>query len=307
MDFANFFKRQKKTGTTVALDIGTYSIKTLEVKIASDGTAEVLKFGSEKIGAGASAEERAGVIKGLFEKNGITAEVVNVSVAGPKTITRFINLPKMTEDELKQSLEFEAERYIPFEIKEVYLDCDILDTEKSGNKVRVLVAASKKELINEKLEVLKAAELFPAVMDMDCTALTNAFTHTQKQEEGEICALLNVGHSLTQTAITRKGMLDFVRELQIGGADLSLEKFLNQVRLSFDYYENQVGKSVDKIYISGGASKIENFNTQLKDALDIDTVCWDPFSSMKRGEGLKEDELREAAPLFAVAVGLALR
>jgi len=307
INFANFFKKQKKPGTRIGLDIGTYSIKALEVKTGSDDSVEILRLGVEKVDGNPSTETRAEAIKRLFEREGITGEAVNASVSGPMTITRFVNMPKMTVDELKKALEYEAERYIPFEIKEVYLDSDILLENAGGNKVKTIVAASKKELVDRKLEALKKAELFPVVMDMDCLALTNAFCRCQDKQTDQVNALLNIGHSLTQVTILRDGALDFVRELQIGGADFALEKFLNQVRLSFDYYENQVGRAVNGIYVSGGASKFEGLNEKLKEALDVEADFWDPFKPMKKADAVKEETIKEQAPLFAVAAGLVLR
>jgi len=307
INFANFFKKQKKPGTTIGLDIGAYSIKALEVKTGTDDGFEILKFGVEKITDKPSSETRAEAIKRLFEREGITGEAVNVSVSGPMTITRFVNMPKMTVDELKNALEYEAERYIPFEIKDVYLDSDILLENVEGNKVRTIVAASKREVVDRKLEALKKAGLFAVIMDMDCLALTNAFCRSKNAQKDQVNALLNIGHSLTQVTILKDGALDFVRELQIGGADFAPEKFMNQVRLSFDYYENQVGRAVNKIYTSGGGSMIEGVGAKLNEALGVETSPWDPFKQMKMAAGLKEEALKEAVPLLAVAAGLAMR
>ncbi len=195
------------------------------------------------------------------------------------------------------------------------------------------------------MDILNEAELSANCLDVDCLALANSFQcyiGKPTKQADSVKALLNIGNRLTQVVIIRDGNLDFVRELQIGGADFTLaistklgidmdaaevaklrpqerieeikaaaqavlERFSNEVRLSFDYYENQVGKAVDEIYLSGGGSSFSGLAKFLKETVDLDVIMWNPLDKFELNPEISKQKMNELSTFFAVAAGLALR
>src|SRR4030042_1316618 len=146
LKFKNKFPRE---GYTVGLDIGSAAIKLVKLKFLKD-TVELCDFILEPVGA-----ELSQALKTVTQ--GQEIKRVNISVAGPSTIIRYVDLPQMNEGELKQALQFEAPKYITFPLPEAILDSHILKSRLSDNKMMVLLAAVKKELINQRLKLMEEA------------------------------------------------------------------------------------------------------------------------------------------------------
>ncbi len=321
---------------TVGIDIGTYSAKLVELENRK-GRPTLTKCAMVRISNG----NRKTALKDLLSQAKLTLKRVNVSLSGPSVIVRYIEMPPMRKDELDSAIRFEAEKYLPFNISESTVDCVVLDKTSSGSQ-RVLLVAAKREEVNNLLELFKEFGLEIGAVDADSFAFFNSFNSANpgNRKEERACALINIGAKFSNMNIAAKGALYFTRDIFWGGADISkrindamglgteeaekvkqgpgekreevvsvitpaLEKLTQQIRMSFDYFETQVGRNIEKIYISGGTSYLFNIVDFLKENLHVDVMMWNPFEGIAI-DGAFEEISRHPA-MFTVAVGLALR
>ncbi len=336
--FKNFKDRFSKESYSFGLDIGTSTVKMVKLKFSKD-TAELSDFDLEHVEINLDQ-----VIKKMTEPR--NAYRVNTSVSGPSTIIRYISFPKMNSDELKKSLRFEAQKYIPFPISELNLDSFILKDNLPDNKMLLLLAAVKTEIMNGRLKLIDNCGLKINVLDIDSVALINAFNFNYPQENDEkrkTVALLNIGASLSNLNVLEGDVPRLSRDIQIAGVKFSqklsdvlgvdfkeaeglklkpesdkadkitkaIESVLTglaaEIRTSFDYYESQSSTTVGKIYLSGGGGLFPGLKDMLAGLLGIEVECWDPFKKIIIPESIASDKLKALSPQLAVAVGLALR
>jgi type IV pilus assembly protein PilM len=279
-----------------------------------------------------------------MEAAGIKEREVTSAVAGQAVIVRYIEMPQMSSEELAGAIKYEAEQYIPFELENVEVDYQILEEKmpQHPDKMRVLLVAAKKELIKEHLSLLEAASLKPLSIDVDAFALINAFERIKSPAKEECLALINIGHSLTNINILKGGVAYFTRDVFLAGKDISdglakkfgmefnqaeklkrergkatgddsfnkslssaLGDLVGEIRLSFDYYENQaLEKNIGHVFLTGGSSLLPELDHFLSETLGLKVSTWNPFEGLKIGEGVKEWE--RVSPAMAVSLGLAL-
>lgn len=254
----------------------------------------------------------------LKQVNGSKGVLVT-SVGGPGTILRFVLFPQMTSQELSTALSFEVEKHIPFKAEEAILDFWIVGNQPGG-RMEVLLAVAQKELVGNFLELLKEAHVQPNVVDVEAIALANAWEMScPLQEKDSGCVvLMHVGARGTILNFFLGREFRFTREVPAGAKDFTqnasqgsqrdsqkLEEWFAQCRTSFDFYENQFGWGVSRIFLSGGAARTEDFSSWVQEASGLPTVIWNPL------EGIPKDPTAasspEWAPDFSVAVGLAAR
>ncbi len=210
--FGNKFSKEK---VSVGLDIGSATIKLVKLKFLKD-RVELVRFNLEPIQADLNSQL----------KRIAPSQAINISVSGAQTAIRYIDFPRMNEDELKQALRFEAQKYIPFAINEVNLDSYILKEDLSDNKMLVLVAAVKKEFINQRLKLIQEAGLKTNIVDLDSLALINAFNFSYAKEEdadirNKTIVLLNIGASMSNLNILENGHPVLSRDIYIAGNELT--------------------------------------------------------------------------------------
>ena len=272
---------------------------------------------------------------------------VNISVSGPGIIIRYVQFPKMNKEDLEQSLHFEAQKHIPFSVDEVFLDSHILKDDLPDNKMLVLLAATKKDFILQRLKSVEEAGVTVALIDIDSLALINAFNFNYSDifQEGEMknksVALLHLGAQVTCVNILENGSPRLTREIQLGGNQLTqriseslgldfkevealkstpeknqkingiiepiLTNLAREVRFSFDYYESQSASNVSKIFIIGGTAKLKGIKESLEGLLNIPVEDWDPLRKIILANSIKTEKIKQYVPQLAVAVGLGLR
>ena len=320
------------------IDIGSSSIKLIELQ-EKKGKLELLKCAVNTI----SGEDVKTSLKDLLAISKLSSKRVNVSLSGPSVIVRYIEMPPMKKEELRSAIKFEGGKYIPFGINEAILDCAILDKSHSGNANRVLLVAAKKDRVNNYMEILKEMGMDIASIDVDTVAILNAFQRLGLETKQEsVYAMINIGARFSNMNIATGGYPYFTRDILWGGIDVTnrikellglnpdeaemlkrnpgerkleisgiitpaLEKFTSEIRMSFDYFESQFGKNVDKLYISGGTAYLFNMLDFLKESLEVDVVLWNPFEGVKILDESADKELINSPGKFAVAMGLALR
>ena len=211
----------------VGLDIGSQEIKAVEM-VESAGQMHLSALGTAPA---VDREDLPQALKELFSRAGIRTKNVAVSVSGKSVVVRYISMPRMSEEELRSSLKYEAEKHIPFELEEVALDCAMLDpgsaeADQPGDEMQILLVAARKETLDDLLGVVRAAGLLPVAVDVDGFALGSAFELTVSPSgDGKaldgVTALIDVGGSKTSINILEDGVSSFSREIYLAGKDFT--------------------------------------------------------------------------------------
>lgn len=202
----------RKKDHLVGLDIGSARIKAAELKQTSKGYV-LKKFGVAELAPGAIVEgnivnvdEVAQTIRALFKKEKIKEKNVAISTGGYSVVVKTINVPTVSEKDLQESIRFEAEQYIPYDIEDVNIDFQILGpSEFSPDQMNVLLVAVKKDLVAEYIDLINIAGLNPCIIDVDTFALQNVFEKLcrRETETGGVCMLVDVGASKTSLNILK--------------------------------------------------------------------------------------------------------
>ncbi len=216
-----------KSKSVVGLDIGSSAVKAVELKPAGKGY-RVAAFGTEPVppdaiidGAIVDAGAVASAIRRVFDGNkAFKSKDVCASLSGNAVIVKKITLPVMTHDELAESIYWEAEQYIPFDVQDVNLDYQILDAGTgpgSKGSMEVLLVAAKKEKIGDYTGVIAQAGRTPVIVDVDAFALQNAYETNYGLEPGQVVVLLNAGASAINVNILQGDQSVFTRDVSMGG------------------------------------------------------------------------------------------
>jgi type IV pilus assembly protein PilM len=229
----------------VGLDIGSSAVKAVELKAAGKGW-KVVAFGVEPVppdsivdGAIIDGAAVADAIRRVFESKQFKTKEVAASLSGNAVIVKKINLPVMTEAELAESIYWEAEQYIPFDIQDVNLDYQILDSGKgegSGGTMDVLLVAAKKEKIADYTGVISQAGRTPVIVDVDAFALQNAYEVNYGLEPSQVVVLLNAGASAININIVTGNQSVFTRDISMGGNSYT-EAVQKELNLPFESAE----------------------------------------------------------------------
>jgi type IV pilus assembly protein PilM len=328
----------------VGLDIGVSSVTAVEftrkgksVVVTGYGQAEV------KESDPTSAVEEA------LDAGNITTRKVVTAVSGRSVIVKYVSMIKMPDGELKQTMGYELDKYIPFPVDECVYDCQRIRTggeEEAGNQMKVLIVAVKRNLIQDHYNFLDKLGLVSKIIDVDAFALGNAYDLglelTEKISE-ETTALIDIGASKTNINIMSGRTSLFTREIYIGGNDMTeavakrfgesadeienmkrnpgealepiretllpvLEDIGNEVRLSFDYYENQFDQAVRKVLVSGGVARYPGLVNNMSQIFGVECATWDPTESLNiDGSRVDIKAMKDNFLVLPVAVGLASR
>ncbi|MBN1442523.1 MAG: type IV pilus assembly protein PilM [Planctomycetes bacterium] len=217
-----------KKRSLVGLDIGSHSVKVIELTEVRD-QLKITGFGHSLI---ENKDALKDTVVDLLRTAGIKTRRVVTAVSGRSVIVRYINMPAMSDEDMKSALRFEADKYIPFEVDEVVLDCARLKdfgetTNASGEKeMKVLLVAVKQTLIDDHLQLIQAAGLTPVVVDVDTFALGNAFEfnslHSPRvEDEEQVIALVDIGAIKTNINIVKNNTSYFSREVYLAGNDFT--------------------------------------------------------------------------------------
>ncbi len=246
----------KKSKPVVGLDIGSSAVKAVELK-PSGKSYRVSAVGIEPIppdsivdGSIIDGTAVADAIKRLFENKAFKSKEVAASLSGNAVIVKKISLPVMTESELSESIYWEAEQYIPFDIQDVNLDYQILDPgtgPDSKGTMDVLLVAAKKEKIADYTGVIAQAGKTPVVVDVDAFALQNAFEINYGNDPQTVVVLLNAGASAININIIQGDQSVFTRDISMGGNSYT-EAVQKELNLPFDTAEAaKKGESVEGV------------------------------------------------------------
>jgi type IV pilus assembly protein PilM len=336
------FGRKK---SLLGLDVGSSSVKAVELTRVGQGLV-ITGMGKAEV----EGPEAAGdAISKALKDAGIKTKRVVSSVSGRSVIHRQVPMMTIPDAELKQAMEYEADKYIPFDVTEVQLDAkrmqegDAVSSSGTG-QMKVLLVAAKKNLIEEHINLLQSVGLAPAVIDVDFLALGNAFELRNLSlgiNDNEVRALVDIGASKSDINIMRGNASFFQREIFMGGNDLTdavakrfgedpkdvekmkkdpggalesmqdamlpvLEDIGSEIRLSFDYHENQYDQEVKEVFISGGSVLFPGIDTMLAQIFNLPVKIWDPTEGLEI-TSFNPGGMGGANSDMAIALGLASR
>lgn len=338
---------------SVGLDIGSSYIKAVKLK-ESKGAYELDMLYLHQLppelivdGSIIDSIRLSDSLKEMIKASGMKTKNVVISIAGHSSvIIKRISLPEMTEEELSESIKFEAEQYVPFDIDDVNLDFQIIGPKEEPGQMDVILVAVKKDIINEYISVVKDAGLNPIIVDIDAFALENMYGVNYDIEPGKNIALLNIGASTINMSILKGGISVFTRDSSLGSnihtealqrefnlsyenaerlkrgeavenvspddaiavIENASEEILSEIIRSFDYYRSTtVHEDIAEVVLSGGCALIKNFAMMISERTGIETKLADPFRNIKIPKRFDTTYIQEIAPIMAVATGLALR
>ncbi len=228
----------------LGLDIGSSSIKMILLREIKRGY-ELQSFGVAPLppetivdGAMMNSGVVVSAIQELLEAQKVKQRDVSLGLSGHSVIIKKINMLQMSKDELDESIQWEAEQYIPFDIKDVNIDTQILHRSEPGgdNQMEVLLVAAKKDVINDYSAVVTEAGLVPVVMDVDAFAVQNAFEVTQGFAPDETVVLINAGASVVNVNVVANGITAFTRDITLGGS-LFTEEIQKHLNVSYEEAE----------------------------------------------------------------------
>ena len=231
----------------IGLDIGSTAVKMIQLnehRRRGQIGYSLQSFGMkplppEAIVDGALMNSTAIVqaIQELISELRIKQRDVAIGVSGHSVIIKKISMPRMTQEELEESIQWEAEQYIPFDVKDVNIDTQILNPEANDatGQMDVLLVAAKKDMINDYTTVVAEAGLLPTVVDVDAFAVQNMFS-TNYDVPDKTIVLINAGASVVNINILSGGITVFTRDVTIGGNQFT-EEIQKQLNVSFEEAE----------------------------------------------------------------------
>jgi len=214
---------------SIGLDIGTSAVRAVELS-ATDGPRPVIEaFGQIGLRPGAmeagEIKDRGQVsiaLRRLWQEGGFSSRQVRVGVAGLRAITREIDMPLMSPDELEHAVRFQADEVVPFPLESTALSSKVvaqINEPDAPPKLRVLLAAAHSQLIEALVETLERAELEPVSIDLQTAALARALYDPRFGGAPETIA--SIGAGLTLVVVEQGGVLQFVRTLDMGGESIT--------------------------------------------------------------------------------------
>lgn len=347
---------KSRVAPMIGLDISSSSLKLVELGRSSAGqfvlerlTSQPLEKGWITDGQIERFDEVAQALRSLVTRSGTKTRRVVMGMPQAAVITKKIILPAgLREDEMEVQVEAEANQYIPFSLDEVNLDFQVIGPAPSGlDEVEVLIAASRKEKIEDRVAVAEAAGLKAVVMDVESFASQAAFELLCTPASGitakNVVVIADIGALVTRATVLHDGQTVYSREQQIGGNQLTLEiartyslspeaaetgkrggtlppGYPNEVLAPFNekvalevqralqfFFTATQFTRVDHIVLTGGCAVLEGLEALVAERTQIRTLVANPFSNMALASRIKPRQLLNDAPGLMVACGLAMR
>ncbi len=322
----NLFGKKELTG----LDVGSSSVKVMKLRDVG-GSFQVQKFGifplsPETVVDGAIMDHGSVVetVKNGFSSLGIKDRYVAASIEGHSVIIKKVVLPTTTPEDLEDSIQWEVEQYIPFEVTDVKLDFQVLGPlQEDPTRMDVLLVAAKNDLVEDYVSVIKEAGLVPSIIGVDSIAVGNTFEDCAIISEDQLPMVVNVGSSFMNIVIVDDGVPLFTRDVSMGGAMFNnelqrqfsvsydtaekmkrgeeLEDFdservesivknvssiiATEVQRSYNFYAaTYPDRLVNKVFLTGGAAGAKFLKESISEKLGITVDIFSPF------DGLMVDE-----------------
>ena len=346
----------RKHAQMIGLDISSSSVKLVELSQTNTGEYVLERFASEPFEKGWIADgqiekfdEVAEAVRKVVLKSSTRTKQVAMAMPQSAVITKKIMLPAgLREEEMELQVEAEANQYIPFSLDEVSLDfCVIGPSTTSAGDVEVLIAASRKDRVQDRQGLAEAAGLKPAILDIESHASRLAMQRLVAALPGEgkdaLVALFEIGAENTSLKVLRDNELLYDRDQAFGGAQLT-QLISRQYGLSFeeaeakklaadlpeDFQSTVLGPFVDSlsqeigralqyfftstphhkvhyVMLAGGTATLPGLKDRVTELTGFASMVVNPFEGMKLGASVRESKLRREAPSYLTACGLAMR
>ena len=353
VDFSIF---NPKARPLIGLDISTSAVKMVELTDGGKDAYRVERYAIEQLprdavvdGNIANLEAVGDSVRRCWTRLGTSTKYVAMSLPTAAVITKKIILPaNLREIEMEVQVESEANQYIPFALDEVNLDFQLLGPAPSGpDEVEVLIAASRKEKVEDRVASAEAAELRPIVMDVESFAVQAAFElvrpHLPTSGKDQIVALVDIGAVATKVMVLRGDQVVYSREQAFGGGQLTqeimraygmsfeeaesvkrsgsapenyepelLRPFIENLALEVSralqfFFTSTQFNQVHHVVLAGGCAAIPGVDEVVATRTQVPTVVANPFAGMVPSSRVRPRQLMADAPLLMCACGLALR
>ncbi|MBT6575395.1 MAG: pilus assembly protein PilM [Gammaproteobacteria bacterium] len=345
----------RKHDHLLGIDISTAAVKILELS----KTGSRYKVESYAVAALAqdavidnnisNIEMIADAIKVALKKTGTRTRHACVAIAGSSAMTKVITMPAhLSEDEMEEQIMVEADQYIPYSLDEVCLDFEVQHVNEANSEmVDVLLVASRRENVDERVEILEMAGLTASIVDVGAFAMENSYTllkdHLPDADEEQTVAIADIGATMTTLNILQQGHAIYTREQVFGGKQLTeeiqrryglsyeeaglakkhgglpdnynndvLEPFkralVQQVARSLQFFiSSSVNRSIDTVILAGGCASIAGLDKLIEEELGIPVFIANPFINMALSNKIKPQSLSNDSTAMMIACGLALR
>ncbi|PPC90084.1 MAG: pilus assembly protein PilM [Methylobacter sp.] len=345
----------KKQSAVLGIDISSAAVKLLELsktgaryRVESYSVAPLPQDAviDKSI---ANVDVIAGAIKTALKNSGTRARQAAVAVAGSAVMTKIITMPATwAGDEMEEQIMLEADQYVPYSLDEVNFDFEIQGTnENNPEMVDVLLAASRKENVDDRVEALSKAGLKAKVVDVEAFAMENAFTLLADQLpealEGQTIAIVDIGATMATLNVLHDSRTVYTREQAFGGKQLTEEiqrryglsyeeaglakrhgglpdnytsdvldpfkkAMVQQIARSLQFFvSSSANRNIDSIILAGGCASITGVDKLVEQSLGVPTLVANPFINMALSNRIKPQILSNDAPAMMIACGLALR
>ncbi len=345
-----------KARPLIGLDISSSTIKLVELSDAGKGVQRIERYTIEPLPRDAvvdgnitNLEAVAEAVKRAWKRLGSSVKHVAMALPAAAVITKRIVVPAgQREQDLELQVETEANQYIPFALDEVNLDFQVIGPAPSGaDDVEVLIAASRKEKVEDRVACADAAGLIPVVMDVESYAMQAAFELVEAQLPGlghdRIIALIDIGANVMNVTVLKNDQQLYTREQAFGGNLLTqdimrvygmrieeaeaakrtgalpenyeaelLRPFMDNLALEVSralqfFFTSTQYSRVDYIVLAGGCAVIAGLEEVVAARTQIETIVANPFVNMLTSSRIRPKQLIADAPSLMVACGLALR
>ncbi|MDP2133758.1 MAG: pilus assembly protein PilM [Sulfuritalea sp.] len=340
----------------IGVDISSTAVKMVELVDAGKGQPRVERYAIEPLpkdavvdGNLASLDAVAETLQRCWKRLGTSTRFIAMALPTAAVITKKITLPaNLREQEMEIQVESEANQYIPFALEEVNLDFQVIGPAPSSpDDVEVLLAASRKEKVEDRVAAAEVAELKPVVMDVEAYATQAAYELVTKQLPkegvGQIVALVDVGASAMKVTIMKDDQQLYAREQAFGGSQLTdeimraygmgpeeaenlkrsgtppdnyeaeilhpfIENMAQEVARALQFFFTSTpNNEVHHIVLAGGSALIPGVAEIVGQRTNVNTILADPFAGMAISPRIRAKQLAADAPSLLVACGLALR
>lgn len=344
-----------KPKSLIGLDITSSVVKLLELSRAGN-KYQVESYAVEPLSPNAVVDKSINdvdavgdAIRKVVAKSGTKSKHAAVAVAGASVITKMITMPaSLKDEELETQVMLEAEQYIPYPLEEVSLDFNVIGPNaRNPDVVDVLLAASRSDNVEARVEALRLAGLEAKVVDIESYAMELAFTllaaRLPNQGEGMVVAVADVGATNTNLSVLHNNTIIYTREQNFGGLQLT-EEIQRRYGLSMEeagmakrqgglpdnyvpevlepfreamaqqisralqfFYSAAPFNKVDLLILAGGSSALPNIDKFIEKRVGFPTEVANPFANMSISPKVKAKALNNDAPAMMIACGLALR
>lgn len=338
------------------LDISSSAVKMVELADGGRGSYRIERYAIEPLvrdavvdGNITNLEAVADAIRRAWKRMGTSTRFCALALPSAAVITKKIVVPAgQREQELELQVESEANQYIPFSIDEVNLDFQVIGpAPNSPDEIEVLIAASRKEKVEDRVAVVEAAGLKAVVMDVEAYAAQAAFELVERQlpqgGKNQIIGLVDVGAHVMNVTVLRNDQTVYIREQAFGGWQLTqdimrqygmsaeeaetakrsgnlpenfeqelMRPFLDNLALEVSralqfFFTSTQYNQVEHLVLAGGCSVIPGVEEVVHGRTQISTLVANPFADMALSQRVKPKSLSMDAPSLLIACGLALR